>query len=140
MIHLRDNFGGGPVSQVPASWFNAVAKFINNLVPGEGIRFEKHADGNATIIRSEMSGEMGTPVDNTEASNEDDDPEASTLTFENWESGGNNGVKLRLYALVDSATYSGSHLFFPIDFEIAANGIVKSVKAPTGDHGIFIGA
>lgn len=63
-MHLRDNFNeGGPVSQVPASWFNRVAKFINNLIPGDGVSFEKHDDGSPTAIRvtaqgGEISGQI----------------------------------------------------------------------------------
>lgn len=35
---LKDDFRPrAPITQVPASWFNAVAKFVNGLVPGGGI-------------------------------------------------------------------------------------------------------
>ena len=41
-FHLKDDFrAGGPVSQVPATWFNSVSKFLNNLVGGFGIRVHK---------------------------------------------------------------------------------------------------
>lgn len=45
MLHIKDDFkAGGPITQVPASWFNAVARFINNLVGGDGIRVTKNND------------------------------------------------------------------------------------------------
>jgi hypothetical protein len=48
MFHLKDNFTpGGPISQVPASWFNAVARFLNNIVGGYGINITK--DGVPTV-------------------------------------------------------------------------------------------
>lgn len=58
-MHLKDDFGGGPISQVPASWFNSVAKFINNLIPGKGVVFTKSCDGTATVI------ELGDKMDST---------------------------------------------------------------------------
>lgn len=42
-FHVRDNFTAGPVSQVPASWFNSVAVFLNNLCGGLGIRVMRDA-------------------------------------------------------------------------------------------------
>ena len=43
-FHVRDNFTAGPVSQVSAAWFNGVAKFLNNLSGGLGIRVLRDAD------------------------------------------------------------------------------------------------
>lgn len=43
MFHLKDNFrANAPISQVPASWFNAVASFLNNLIGGYGIKINKN--------------------------------------------------------------------------------------------------
>lgn len=50
MIHLKDNFkANAPISQVPASWFNQVASFINNLLGGYGIKMTKNATGASVI-------------------------------------------------------------------------------------------
>lgn len=49
-MHIRDNFGEGPVTQVPASWYNSVAKFINNLVGGHRVKVEKFTDGTPSSI------------------------------------------------------------------------------------------
>ena len=44
-FHVKDDFRAGvPASSVPASWFNSVGKFLNNLVGGLGIRVLR--DGN----------------------------------------------------------------------------------------------
>lgn len=43
-FHVGDNFKAGPVSQVPASWFNSVGAFLNNLVGGLGIRVMRDAN------------------------------------------------------------------------------------------------
>jgi len=42
-FHARDNFKAGPISQVPVSWFNGVANFLNNLCGGLGIRVMRDA-------------------------------------------------------------------------------------------------
>ena len=50
-MHLKDDFSAGrAITQVPASWFNQVAKFLNNLCPNFGIEFDKHDDGSPTAI------------------------------------------------------------------------------------------
>ena len=44
-MRVKDDFkAGSPVSQVPASWFNSVASFLNNLVGGLGIRILRDAN------------------------------------------------------------------------------------------------
>ena len=49
-FHLKDDFRpGGPASQVPASWFNKVANFLNNLIPGRGINLTKSERGASVI-------------------------------------------------------------------------------------------
>ena len=60
-FHIKDDFNaGGPVSQVPASWFNAVASFINQLVGGFGITIDKSESGksevaiNRDVLQSEL--------------------------------------------------------------------------------------
>ena len=43
MLRLKDNFRpNAPISQVPASWFNAVASFLNNLIGGYGVKINKN--------------------------------------------------------------------------------------------------
>lgn len=43
MFRLKDNFRpNAPISQVPASWFNAVASFLNNLIGGYGVKINKN--------------------------------------------------------------------------------------------------
>lgn len=142
-IHVKDDFGKGPVSQVPAAWFNAVAKFINNLI-GDGIEIDKHDDGTSSIIK--LKGDtVGNPTDNSAANVIEDEPQESTLTFTDWSAGGDNGVKLRLYSLVEYDEDAGTHVFHPIDIAIAANGMVKSITRPLDadnkwKFGTYIGA
>lgn len=95
MDHLQDNFkDGGPVSQVPASWFNRVARFINNLVPSDTVRFEKHDDGNATILEAKPQGAKDTPDPTKGVSAHPDyydypdkqaDPDNPKIVFPDWQ-------------------------------------------------------
>lgn len=60
-LHIKDNFqAGGPITQVPASWFNSVAGFINGLIAGPGIKKFEKTDNGSTVIEREDS-EKTTP-------------------------------------------------------------------------------
>lgn len=61
-FHLKDDFRpGGPASQVPASWFNKVANFLNNLIPGRGIKLTKSERG-ASVIECTVEGGGGADL------------------------------------------------------------------------------
>ena len=65
-LHIKDNFqAGGPITQVPASWFNSVAGFINGLIAGPGIKKFEKTDNGATVICSEQDAN-GSIVGNAE--------------------------------------------------------------------------
>lgn len=69
MAHLRDDFqAGAPVSQVPASWFNAVAKFVNGLIPGRGVKITRSAE--STVIELNAA-DIATAVPNPPAGSTD---------------------------------------------------------------------
>ena len=105
-FHIKDDFkAGAPISQVPASWFNAVGKFLNGLVGGFGAKVNKNESGRSTVsidkqvLQTEidnitntlkLSKESGTPDDCTDSPNVLD-ANGSTLT---WTAGGANGFKL----------------------------------------------
>lgn len=65
MFNLEEKFRPGhPVSQVPVSWFNKVAHFINSLVGGKGINVFKQENG---ICYVELTDDINpTPVDPTD--------------------------------------------------------------------------
>lgn len=61
-FHLKDDFRpGGPASQVPASWFNKVANFLNNLIQGPGIKLTKRERG-ASVIECTVAGGGGADL------------------------------------------------------------------------------
>lgn len=65
MKPLRDNFReGAPISQVPATWFNAVASFINSLIPGRGIIWAKSESMNVIEVDPSVMGGSVRSVNN----------------------------------------------------------------------------
>lgn len=61
-FHLKDDFRPrGPASQVPASWYNKVASFLNNLIQGPGIKLTKRERG-ASVIECTMEGGGGADL------------------------------------------------------------------------------
>ena len=66
MRPLRDNFReGAPISQVPATWFNAVAAFINSLIPGYGILWAKSEANNIIEVDGSLFNGLVKSVNNT---------------------------------------------------------------------------
>lgn len=109
MRPLQSNFKqGAPVSQVPASWFNGVARFINSLIPGHGISWAKTEGTNVieidpTILPSTATGD---PKDETDTAPDDytnpAEPDVGHLVIPKWTwtAGGNNGLKIDVYCRV----------------------------------------
>lgn len=96
MFHITDNFQpGAPITQVPASWFNKVASFLNNLI-GDGATVDK---GNPPVIRVDTAAiakklsDAGTAEDKTDQE-VDDDTDGDTWV---WEPGGENGLMFDCY-------------------------------------------
>lgn len=93
-LHIKDNFqAGGPITQVPASWFNSVAGFINGLIAGPGIKKFEKTDNGATVIERE-DGEKTTPDPTKGVSAHPDyydypdkqaDPDNPAIVFPDWQ-------------------------------------------------------
>ena len=77
MTRIKDDFNPkAPISQVPASWFNTVAKFINELMGGLGISLNKDGspplisvDPNVVQTKGESNGKVNAdiPVNETQS-------------------------------------------------------------------------
>lgn len=131
MARLRDDFrAGAPVSQVPASWFNAVAKFVNGLVPGRGIRITRGAESSVIELADEAddipSSSAGTPADHADA-NADDDTAAETW---NWAAGGANGLRLDVYCEV--AESDGWHYLQRCRLTFSRDGLLRKAEKLAG--------
>ena len=62
-FHVKDDFRrGAPVSSVPASWFNAVARFLNNLVGSTGVKVLRDSDPPQVVLDVEAARKaLGVP-------------------------------------------------------------------------------
>lgn len=142
-FHVKDDFkAGAPISQVPASWFNAVAKFLNGLVGGFGVKIDKNESGRSTasidkqVLQQEIdnitntlkvSKEMGeSPLDKTDTE-ADDDTDGETWT---WKSGGANGLKMDAYFCI--VEEEGWHYFQRVRLDISKDGLIVKAEALDG--------
>lgn len=137
-FHIKDDFkAGGPVSQVPASWFNAVAKFLNGLIGGFGIETKKSESGTSTIVLKKdvlqqeidnitqnlrISKHAGTPGDHTDA------PEVLDTGGDEWTwtAGGKNGIQLDAYYKI--GTLGSYHIFQRCRLTISRDGLVVTAE------------
>lgn len=142
-FHVKDDFkAGAPISQVPADWFNSVAKFLNGLVGGFGVKIDKNESGRSTasidkqVLQQEIdnitntlkvSKEMGeSPLDKTDTE-ADDDTDGDTWT---WKSGGANGLKMDAYFCI--VEEEGWHYFQRVRLDISKDGLIVKAEALDG--------
>lgn len=142
-FHIKDDFkAGAPISQVPAGWFNSVAKFLNGLVGGFGVKIDKNESGRSTasidkqVLQQEIdnitntlkvSKEMGeSPLDKTDTE-ADDDTDGETWT---WKSGGANGLKMDAYFCI--VEEEGWHYFQRVRLDISKDGLIVKAEALDG--------
>lgn len=142
-FHIKDDFkAGAPISQVPAGWFNSVAKFLNGLVGGFGVKIDKNESGRSTasidkqVLQQEIdnitntlkvSKEMGeSPLDKTDTE-ADDDTDGDTWT---WTSGGANGLKMDAYFCI--VEEEGWHYFQRVRLDISKDGLIVKAEALDG--------
>lgn len=140
MRPLRDNFReGAPVSQVPASWFNTVASFINSLIPGFGISWVKSETMNVievdqTVIPSKVA---RTPVSGGAF------PTGETgITQQEgniWTVGGADGLSLQVLYKGEYDSGLGAHKVYAAQLTFSAGGLLLSADK-IQNAGMFIGA
>ena len=121
-FHIKDDFKTGPVSQVPVSWYNAVARLLNGLIGGFGIATDKNMSGASMIsikrdvLKSEIENvvenkmspeglvqklsEKGTPVDESIDATEALDTSGPSFR---WEPGRGNGLIIDLFYNYETA-------------------------------------
>ena len=131
MFHITDNFQpGAPITQVPTSWFNKVASFLNNLI-GDGVDVDKN-DTSPSVIRVNTDAivdklsKTGTPDDHSDT-NADDDQDGSTWT---WTAGGANGIVITPYCEIEED--GGFHYFGRAKFTYSKNGLLVAAEGLAG--------
>ena len=139
-FHIKDDFKAGePISSVPASWFNKVAGFLNNLVGVTGIKVnkpEKPGPSSPVTIELENADKIGTtPV----AAGTTADDEVTQQEAVLWTSGGANGARLLVFYKSDTISGAGLHDLFAANLTISSDGRILRITAPK-NKGIEIGA
>lgn len=135
-FHVRDDFKAGtPASSVPASWFNAVGKFLNNLVGAAGIRVLRDSNPpqvmlDAKTAKSAMFMAMGQVGEAEDVVDMKDSP--STIQGDGatgtWTAGGEHGLYLDCYCKVAPQTASSNYTVLQrARLTISSDGLV--VKA-----------
>ncbi len=130
-MHIKDDFKKGVVSQVPASWFNTVASFINNLVAGWGITLNK-TDKLSTIAVNPNQLTAFLPSDKKGSEPKDGtDSDASVLdqTGDSWtwqkSTENENGLYLDVYCkLCPQATGSSFSVFQRCRLSFSKDGLL----------------
>ena len=137
-FHIKDDFKSGePISRVPAKWFNSVAKLLNGLVGGFGIKTDKSDTDASTISidKEVLDNEIKNVADNIRVSKDTGTPSDYTDSPEvldtdgdswTWTTGGANGLKLDAYYQIG---VSGSyHLFQRCRLTISRDGLIVSAQ------------
>lgn len=137
MLHIKDNFkSGAPISQVPASWFNAVASFINNLVGGYAIKLTKNASGASVIsvdpdvLNAENLGEEEKRSLFKSVDMEPIDESAQELD-KSWGSTMGSGASFQVVSRVVSIG-GIAYRFYLRDMELDSTGRVRSISKEKG--------
>ena len=113
-----------------------MAKFLNNLIPGRGIKFEKQTEGPTIIeLAPDDPASVGTPV----AAGTTADDEVTQQEAVLWTSGGANGARLLVFYKSDTISGAGLHDLYAANLTISADGRILRITAPK-DKGIEIGA
>ncbi len=141
-FNIRDDFrAGAPISQVPANWFNSVARFINGLVGGFGVEMRKSDSGTSTVALDrqvllgeienatqgqKVSWETGAPDDRTDAET-DDDTDGGTWT---WTAGGADGLTLDCYCKAELS--DGWHYLCRARLTFSRDGLLVKAEGLSG--------
>ena len=135
-FHIKDDFkSSAPISQVPASWFNAVAKFINGIIGGWGIKTKKNEKGDSIIsidkevLDAEIENMSSKLKSVTPAADPTDGVTADQTISgdETWNMGAKD-LKVLVVTRVDKPAGQVARLFFR-EMYIAASGHVIGLGA-----------
>ncbi len=134
MAHIEDSFSqGAPISRVPASWFNAVAGFINNLVGGFGVRVER--SGRATVvsldpdaIAQEVSAAASPAEVESLASGGDPTPTAASVDGATFTAGVAGGKGVELFVATRSEEYGELGAIVYRKFTVTSDGRIYAIS------------
>ena len=147
-FHIKDDFRmGGPVTQVPASWFNAVGSFINHLIGGFGIKIDKSESGNSTVAinKEVLQAELDNAVDGLKDQASASQTQLVSGATSGTPSAGNDEFKMAkgksclVYVLCHSHTNADATA--TLSFRpavVSASGRVVSIGAESGTLTVYV--
>lgn len=139
-FHVKDDFkAGAPISQVPASWFNRVGSFLNNLVGGYGVKLEKNERG-PSVIRLEAKPTGGAVVEPSSTVSIDSGIQQSStmaLKTDTFIAGGADGKGAVVYLPCRSVTDGAEVDIAFRPFKITNDGRIYSIGAETDWQGVI---
>lgn len=136
-FHVKDDFkAGGPITQVPASWFNRVGSFLNNLVGGYGVTVEKNERGASTVSLDASKLPKATAAPSEPASTVDlttADEGKEKAASNAWGYDGSAGVKVTLQTRTCYLHTNVSPVLYGFfrTFTFDAKGMLLSVSGET---------
>jgi hypothetical protein len=137
MFHVKSNFrAGAPISQVPTSWFNKVADFLNNFVAGYGLKLKKSSKGpfvislDPAVVPKPLTHEVGEAADKSDTSPDD---YQDTEPWE-WQAGGGNGLIVDAYCRIDEE--NDWHYLSRCRLTISKDGLITKVEGLSGQKEI----
>lgn len=136
---LKDDFGQkAPISQVPASWFNRVAKMLNGLVGGFCVEIDKSGTDSASVeigLRKDYADLLkipqyvkGTPEDKSDAG-ADDDQNGGTWEWEHDNQDG-KGLVVTPYCKIEDE--QGWHYFGRVRMTFSKSGLLMKAEGLAG--------
>lgn len=137
-FHVKDDFkAGAPISQVPASWFNRVGSFLNNLVGGYGIKLEKNERGASTVsldasqLPKATASVPTSPASTVDLTTEGEGTDAAASMA--WSYDGDAGVKITLQTRTCYLHTKSSPVLYGFfrTFTFDAKGMLLSVSGET---------
>ena len=131
-FHVRDDFqSGAPVSQVPASWFNAVASFLNGLIGGFGIKMESIGQAVAIsadleVLRKEVLKAFAPTEVESLPSGGDPTPTVDAASFT---AGAKDGKGAEIYIATRSEEYGELGAIIYRKFTVTPDGRIYAISA-----------
>ena len=132
---LKDDFTPkAPITQVPATWFNAVARLLNGIVPGFCIEINRTGTDSAKMeigLRKDYADHMkipqyvlGTAEDKSDT-NADDDQQGSTWT---WTHDNADGKGLVITPYCECEEDNGWHYFGRVKLTFSKSGLLMKAE------------
>lgn len=143
-FHVKDDFkAGAPITQVPASWFNRVGSFLNNLVGGYCVKVEKNERGASTISvdTSKLpaaSNKCEAPKTTDTLSSGYDSTPKSDPVGGSFTGGAAGGVGVKIWVLTRAAYHGVETDLFFREITVTSDGRIYAIGEENNTHVVTV--